>query len=79
MATGSSKKQGATEARDGDSGESDELRPYASPPCYLHELDPSYRDATDGPREQHPAPDRNREPDPRAAPAAGDRPKREKK
>ena len=43
MTKGSSKTQGRTPGRD--SGrEDDALRPYASSPCYLHELDPSYDD-----------------------------------
>lgn len=43
MATGSSKTRDASHGRDGGRGD-DELRPYASSPCYLHELDPSYDD-----------------------------------
>ena len=43
MAKGSSKTQGSAPGRDSDRDD-DELRPYASSPCYLHELDPSYDD-----------------------------------
>ena len=78
MATGSSKKRDTSDGRDC-GGEGDELRPYASSPCYLHELDPSYRDAADGHRELQPPRIRNGEPDPRPLPAAGDRPTHDKK
>lgn len=43
MTTGSSKNRGTEVGRDC-GADGDELRPYASSPCYLHELDPSYDD-----------------------------------
>ncbi|HSM29473.1 MAG TPA: helix-turn-helix domain-containing protein [Woeseiaceae bacterium] len=43
MADKSSKTHGAREGHDG-GREENELRGYASSPCYLHELEPSYRD-----------------------------------
>jgi CRP/FNR family transcriptional regulator len=48
LATGSSKGGDASGGRDGER-EDDELRPYASSPCYLHELDPSYDDGLASP------------------------------
>lgn len=43
MAEGPSKTRPASRGR-GDGQERDEARPYASSPCYLHELEPSYDD-----------------------------------